>query len=604
MASRRTQESGSSVDHRGRWRPRSRRGPTCGYRFDDKVCDQRGPHYCEPRADRPVAFFRELLVHTKGRWARTRFELEDWQEHEIIRPVFGEVVWSTEWGAYVRRIRDLYVVLARKNGKSEIAAGIVLFLLVGDDEQAAEVYGAAKDTKQAGKVADVVIQMRRLSRLLSQRLGYNKNDRRMFDERTGSYYEVITSDALGELGHNPHGFVLDEVLAQLDATLEDAVRTAAGTREQPLFVYLTTETNQAGPSYGARTIDEAERIAMDPRRAPHAHAFVRKTPRTDDELEALRRRHPGHPDLPISTDPWDERNWRWANPALGSFLSIDAMRKDALDARNDPRKTAAFRQFRLNQRADAATGHMPTNLWAACGRKLLTHHGRYQRGRAYGGLDLASAIDLASVCWLCPRDGNDDRPHRLYWRFWTTEAVVPLLDRQTSGRFAEWITAGLVRVTEGDWIDFDVIRSDLEHDLDRLDVIRLGYDPAMAPDTAQWLQKRGVDVDPVKQGYALAPAMHETMRLAKSRGIEHAGHPVAAWNAECVQARQKAEDADIIRPVKPDRRESGARIDGYLALLMAVHVMLEDVSGMREAITAAAAGAEDRGIYAPGRLDV
>jgi hypothetical protein len=123
------------AQHESRWRPRQRTGPACLYTFDDKVCEKRGAHYCEPRADRAVAVFAELLVHTKGRFARRKFMLDEWQEHDIVRPVFGEVVWSVEWRCYVRRYRIVYIVTARKNGKTELLAGFVVLLMVADDEE-------------------------------------------------------------------------------------------------------------------------------------------------------------------------------------------------------------------------------------------------------------------------------------------------------------------------------------------------------------------------------------------------------------------------------------------------------------------------------------
>jgi len=571
--------------------------------FDDKLCTKRGPHYCEPRADRVVAFFAELLVHTKGRWARNAFVLEPWQEHDIVRPLFGEVLWSPAAQRYVRRYKTAVIVIARKNGKSELAAGIVLYLLVGDDEEGAEIYGGAKDTKQADKVGQVVRRMRELSATLEERLGYNKHEKRVYDEQTDSFYEIIPSDAEGELGSNPHGFVLDEVLSQPDGSLWDAQRTAAGTRDQPLFLLITTETNRP-VSFGAGVIDEAERIAEQPKRNPHTFVYVRKLPRDDKELALLRKVYAGEPDLPVSCDPWDERNWYWPNPALGTFLNIDALRQDALEARNDPTKENGFRQFRLNQRMSQVTRHMPLLIWDACGRELLSKVEK-TRGRCFGGLDLASAIDLAALTWLFPGTGTEDDPHRMVWRFWTTEAQVPVLSRHTGGQFEQWVNEGLVRVTEGDWIDYDEIRKDLARDLKRLDVVHLFYDPAMAPDTAQWLIKRGVNAEPHKQGYSMSPPLNELSRLAKLKGIEHGGHPVARWNADCVAVMSPRDDPDTIKIVKPNRAESTSRIDGYASAAMAISsYLLYGTKPDYGAATAAAAGDEDRTVYTGGRLEL
>lgn len=545
-----------------RWRPQQRTGPTCLATFDGTTCRKRGAHYCQPRADRAVRFFEELLVHTKGRWARQAFVLDWWQEWEIVRPLYGEQLWSPDWNCYVRRYTVAGIVLGRKNGKSELGAGLVLELLVGDDEEAAEVYGAAKDTKQARKIADVVDRMRQLSPVLSDRLGFNKNERRIFDERTGSYYEVIPADALGELGHNPHGAVIDEVLSQPNADLWNTLRTAAGARHQPLFVLITTETN-APVSFGAEIIDELERVAEQPQRNPRWFAYVRKLPRDDEELARLRKRFKGRPDLPVSTDPWDSRNWAWPNPGLGSFLSVEALEQEALEAKNDPSKENPFRQYRLNQRVQQVTRYLPLHLWDACGQ--LVPERELDGAVAYGGLDLASTTDLAAWCLWLPE--LKPRPAML-WRFWAPEAQLPALDRMTGGQASVWVREGLLNVTEGDWIDYEAIVAAIVADHQRFRLVLTGYDPAQATATAQQLIGEGLEVRSVTQGYALSEPIKELLRMTKAAGFAHGGHPVARWCADGVEVRR--DDQDRLKLVKPDRAKADKRIDGIAAAVTAL----------------------------------
>lgn len=559
----------SSVDHDARWRPTDRRKrQACGYSFDGKVCDKARSHYCEPRADRAVAFFAEALVHTKGRWARRAFSLDEWQEHEIVRPLFGEVVYSDEWGGYVRRYRVAYIVVARKNGKSEIAAGIVLLLLVGDDEEGAEVYGAAKDTKQAGKVGDVVNRMRELSPALRSRLDYNKNARRIFDQRTNSYFEVITSDALGELGHNPHGAYIDEVLSQPDGSLFESLRTAMGAREQPLFGLFTTETNDPD-GFGAVQIDEAERIEADPKRAPHVFSYVRKLPQTDEELERLRRIHKGHPDLPISTDPFDETNWRWPNPALGSFKTYQSMREEALDARNDPTKENSFRQYQLNQRVNQVSRWMPSDLWGRNVGEVMLRPGdvaeRISGKVAWAGLDLSSKLDLTAWTVL-----TEDL--WCWWRFWCPESLVPFLDDHTGGQFSLWCRDGWVTVTEGDTIDYDSVYDGVEADHEQFRLTSVTYDKWCGEPVRQELEKRtGLDMIESSTTYErMTPPMTEMMRLLRASELSHGNNPVAAWMAHNLEAKSPRDDPDRVRPVKPSRNRSGVRVDGMVTLMFAL----------------------------------
>jgi len=546
--------------------------------------------------------FAELLVHTKGRWARRAFVLEEWQEHDIIRPIFGEVLWSPEWQCYVRRYRIVYIVTARKNGKTELLAGIVVLLMVADDEEAAEVYGAAKDTKQADKVGQVVQRMRELQPLLADRLVYNKSAKRMSDPKTSSYYEVITTDALGELGANPHGFVLDEALSQPDGSLLEAMRTAAGSRTQPLFLIVTTETNDPS-SWGATVIDEAERIEEDPTRVPHAFAYVRKLPRTKAGLAELRRRHRGHPDLPVSTDVFDERNWRWPNPALGTFLGTQSLREEALEAQQDPAKENGFRVFRCNQRSSQVTRFMPMDLWDASAGLVVEEdlHGE----SCFAGLDLASTTDLAAWVLLFPP--TEQRAwFEVLWRFFTPEAQLPFLDRHTGGLASVWAREGLLTATEGDWIDYEGrIHPQIAADKSNFRIIKAGYDQREATATAQFMQSIGLDIETVYQGFGLSSAVKQSMRLVKATQLHHGGNPVARWNADSVEVRQ--DDGERLKLVKPKRDASGKRIDGYAALCNALRMhelWIEDQQVTPAgAHVAMAAGAEN--VFRPsGRLNL
>ena len=529
------------------WRPKDRRGPICGYTLDDLECRKRGAHWCEPRAVRVRKFFRLLLVHTKGPFARTRFELTDWQWVDIIAPLFGEVVWSQEWQRYVRRYRIAYIVVARKNGKSELAAGILLYLLVGDDEESAEVYGAAKDTKQAGKVFEPAWRMVQLSVKLRKRLKLNKHARRIFDEKTSSHYEVITADALGELGHNPHGFCLDEVLSQPDDSLWTAMRTAAGARTQQLLLCCTTETNLPD-SFGATLIDEAERVQADPTRAPHIFSYVRKTP--------------------SDADPWDERNWPLANPALGDFLSYEALRQEALEAKLDPSKLNPFKQFRLNQRVAQVTRFITPELWQSCMREVAPNPEwvakKLEGQRCYGGLDLSAISDLTAWC-LVGEDGW------AWWRYWITEAtfeeLTPLIPNLVRWRRDGWLT-----VTEGDVIDYEKVYEDIRADGKRFNIVRACYDKWSAEPARQRIDAENkFELLQSATNYEhMSQPMKELKRVLKAQELAHGGNPVSAWHANSMDSKSPPDDPDRMRPVKPNRGKHDKRNDGMITLLLAI----------------------------------
>lgn len=532
--------------------------PVCGHTLDDLTCNKRGDHFCEPRARHAEAFFTEVLVHTKGVWARKRFLLSKWQSKEIIRPIFGPVKWSTEFDCYVRVIHIVWIELARKQGKSEVLAGIALYMLCADGEESAEVYGAACDKDQARKVFDVAKRMVELSPVLSRRLIVKNHEKRIIDEKTGSYYEVIAADAAGNLGHNPHCIVFDEVLTQKNGDLWSSLRTAMGTRSQALMVAATTPGDDPS-SWCGQMHDEMERVAEDPSRAPHTHVFLRNTPR--------------------DADPFDEKNWPWANPALGEFLSIEALREEALEARNDPQKENAFRQYRLAQWVTQKFRWMPMHLYDRCSGDLWLgpdyHRDRLKGKVAWAGFDLAAKFDLSSWCLLIP---EGQTVHAL-WRFWIPEAALPHLDKHNEGKFTRWAKEKWLTVTEGDVVDYDRIYSDIEKDATDFDIKAADADQwSMAPVIQEIEKRTGVwEIDAYNNTYQrMTPGMNQLMAYVKQERFQHHGNPVARFCFDAVEVRKAPYDPQLIRPDKPERDKSGKRIDAVPSAAMGCAALLRD----------------------------
>jgi phage terminase large subunit-like protein len=532
--------------------------PDCGFSLDGQRCTERGPHFCIPRSLHAVAFFEEALVHTKGRWARQPFLLADWQRRELVDPIFGTVVWSDEWECYRRLYTDARIEIGRKNGKSEFDAGVALKLTCADDEESAEVYGCALDIPQARKVFDVAVRMVQLSPVLSERLVIKESNRRIIDPETGSYYEVVPSDAAGNLGHNPHGVVLDEEITQRDGSLWNALTSAEGTRVQPLFLRSTTAGNDP-ESWAAKEHQEAQRIHEDPDRAPHRYVFLRNVPK--------------------DADPWDEKNWHLANPALGQFLSLEALRRDSVEAKNDPTKENAFRQFRLNQWVQQVTRWMPLHLWdASSGELWATPEWKVsdlESKACFGGLDLSAKLDLTSWCLLFP---DDDDGADVLWRFWIPETVVPVLDGYTGDQMSVWVRDGWITATEGDTIRYSELYDAITEDHERFAIHdEISYDVWQGEAVMQEINNRtGLEGRAVNQTYdGLSEGMNEVMRLTKAKKLRHHGNPVMRWNADSSEAKSPSDNPDLVRIVKPNRARSGKRVDGMVTLIMAVSGWLE-----------------------------
>ena len=506
------------------------------------LCGAKKAHLCEPRAKRAVDIFESILVHTKGRFARTAFILADWQRDEIIVPLFGRVRWDPETLTWVRQYRVAWIELARKNGKSEILAGIALILLCADDEESAEVYGCARDRDQARKVFDVSVRMVELSPILSKRLEINRSQKRIYDQKTGSYYEVIAADAAGNLGHNPHGVIFDEVLTQPNADLWDSLRTAMGTRTQPLMVAATTAGNDPS-SFAKNEHDLSVKVAKQPKLDPSRFVYARNTPEDAD---------------------WqDEKNWTFANPALGDFLSMQALRDEAREASLSPSKQNSFRQYRLNQWVRQTTRWLDMGLWDS-NAGLVVERDLYGR-ECYGGLDLASVSDFTAWILVFPGDDYDEVLGRFFIPEGAIEKRSPMRETLETWRREGWLT-----VTPGDVVDLGAVRNQIDRDAQNFNIKEVAFDRWGSTETVQWLQDQELTVWAQSQGImAMSAPSKELERLLGERRLHHGGNPALRWMADNVEAT-----SDSSGNIKPDKKRSSEKIDGIVALVMAIAAVM------------------------------
>jgi phage terminase large subunit-like protein len=279
----------------------------------------------EERADRAVDFIEGYLRHTKGQFAGQPFILRDWQK-EHIRQIFGRL---NDDGS--RQVRQVYWELPKKNGKSEIAAGIALALLYTDREPAAEIYGAAADREQASIVFNVAASMVRANSKLSARSKIIDSSKRIVVPQAGSFYRALSADVAGKHGFNSHGVIFDEIHAQRDRRLWEVLTFGAGdARKQPLIFGITT-AGIPGESPVAEELHE------------YADQILRGIIPPDPTF------YPVIYAAPPESDWTDEEVWRACNPALGDFLSLDSVRAACERAKRVPSEQNSFRRLRLNQ---------------------------------------------------------------------------------------------------------------------------------------------------------------------------------------------------------------------------------------------------------------
>jgi phage terminase large subunit-like protein len=483
------------------------------------------------KADAACSFFSRYLRHTKGRFAGTPFLLEEWQSEQIIGPVFGEVD-----DAGFRRHRLIFVEIPRKNGKSEMAAGVALKLLMADNEPSAEVYSAASDREQAGIVYDVAAQMVRQHPTLRARVKITDSRRNIAVPKTASRYRVVSADGGRQHGLNPSGLIFDEVHTQRRRALWDAMTMGSDTRVQPLTFAITT----------AGVPDDAP-VWWD------LHEYARQVRegifRDDTFLSVHFGAEPGD-------DFDDPAVWKKANPALGTFLDFEKFKANWARARRIPGEWNEWLRYRLNVPTQQADRWLSIADWDACGE--LTNWDALNRQRCYAGLDLSTRRDITALVLAFP---CEDGRIRLRPFFWLPEANLP-------SRLRPWVQDGLIELTPGNAVDFAFVRARVSELAKQYQIESIGFDPWNAAQLSTELASDGMQMIEWRFGLRTMSGPSKEFEAAVAEGsMRHDGNPVLRWMADCVSIRSDA-SGNII-PVKPDRLKSEKRIDGIVAAIIA-----------------------------------
>ena len=485
----------------------------------------------EEAADRAARFFPRFLSHSKGEHAGQPFELLDWQD-DIIRNVFG---WMRPDG--FRRYRRVYIEVPRKNGKSQLAAGVALYLTFSDGEAGAEVYSAAADRFQAAIVFKAGADMREASSDLSERsAAFTKS---IVVEGTKSSYQVLSSDVKTKHGLNAHGIIFDELHTQPNRELWDVLTTSVGARRQPLIFAITTAGHDKTSicyeqhEYALRVL---EGTLVDP--AFYAVIFA-----ADSEAD------------------WREESvWVAANPSIGETLKWDYVRAECKRAMETPGYVNTFRRLQLNQWTESYSRWLDIEAWNESGE--IIDPAELEGEICWGGLDLSTTTDLSALVLFFPRDTG----YAVLCWFWIPEETVDARSRQDGVPYDVWVREGWITATEGNVIDYDFIEEKIKELSSIYQIQEIGFDPWNATSLANHLLDDGAQMVQVRQGYkTMSEPSKELARLVLARELHHQSNPVLRWcAANCVI------ETDPVDNIKPTKKRSPERIDGIVAAIIAL----------------------------------
>lgn len=492
----------------------------------------RGFYFDEDAGFHVIEFFG-FLKHSKGEWAGETFELEPWQMFTMW-VLFG---WKRQSDG-LRRFHVAYKSMARKNGKSQEAAGVGHYCFVADGEHGAEVYTAATKLDQAKIIHEEAKRMVRSSPFLSELIRVLKSN--LSIDMTNSKYEPLGADAKTLDGLNVSAAIIDELHAHPSRELWDVLETATSSRRQPLMYAITT----AG----------MDRTSFCWQQDSYAIKVLEGVINDDSFFAFICR--------PDEGDDWkNEATWKKANPNLGISVKIDDLRRKCHKAQNMPTALDAFLRLHLNMWTEKEQSWIRVDEWNKCAGE--SDMDELDGQPCVCGFDLSSTRDITALVLLFDIPGGKKavKPY-----FWIPRDTARARQEEDHVPYVTWAREGLIELTEGNVVDQDFVRRRI-NEINRTHQVReIAIDRWNSTQLQTQLMGDGFEIVQFGQGFASMTApTKELDRLVASQSLVHYGNPVLTWMASNVILEK-----DAAGNIKPSKSKSREKIDGIVALIMAI----------------------------------
>lgn len=473
-------------------------------------------------------------------------------EKDFIRDIYGGKV----------HVRRAILSMGRKNGKSFITAALALVHLVGPEAiENGEIYSAATEREQAAIVFKYAVQIVRGDPELLSMIKVIESTKTMVCLANGSVYRAISAEASSKYGYNPSLVVFDELAQLADRELYDALDTSMAAREEPLFIVISTQSND--PQHILSQLIDDGLKGEDPTTVCHLYAVP-------DDAD----------DKAVFTD---EKLWKLANPALGDFRSLEEMQTAAARAKRLPSFEAAFRNLYLNQRVDAKNPLITRSDWMACkadGEQLIPGE------EIYLALDLSGKTDLTALVGVSANDGD-----RVKAWFWKPDDTLEEHENRDRVPYKLWRDQGIIETTPGRAIQYSWVADRLGKIAAEYEIKGLAFDRYRIDDLLAALGDLGIDayIDgkdkelgirmiPWGQGFRdMAPAVEALEVSVLEASLKHDGNPCLAWNISNAYGV-----SDPAGNRKIDKSKSRFRIDGAVSLAMALGLKSRDLAAEPE----------------------
>ena len=498
-----------------------------------------GGRYCRPCA--VIAWIEANVILSDGQWAGQNVVLMEWQK-EFIRSIFGNV---DDQG--LRKIRQGLLFVAKKNGKSDLAAFLVLYFLFADGEGSHLIISAASDKEQAGLVFQQAVKYIRNNDMLENACNIVMNQK-LIRRRNGNIYRAVSKDERTAHGWSISFLVFDELHTQSDYSLYTALTQGSGAgRREPLHLFLSTAGwNKISPLYDL--YQYAQRWRDGVIKNEKFYAMLYETEEGDD--------------------PSEPETWKKANPSMGILLKEEEFAEAYQQSQDMPMLENSFLRLRLNKWTQLESRFMPMEPWD----NFCSGEPEIPAGSpVYLGVDLSSTRDLTAFVILYVDQAGDKEEWVYHFKpfIFMPGDEAQKGSRQVEAPYIDWVNRGIIEVCPGPTISHQQIHERIIEETKGLYVQSIGVDLS----SAHWLVEEltndfGPDVVlAVKQTYLeLSPYIKKLLKLVCEGRIRHGGHEAFRWmagNAAVIEDRRN----DLMLA----KDKSSGRIDAIVAAVMALN---------------------------------
>lgn len=501
---------------------------SCPYRFSAKL------------GDHAIRFIETFCRHYEGEHAGQLVKLELW-EKAFIQTLFGWVDKKTR----LRRFREFFLLVARKNGKSFLSACIMVYMLVADGEAGAQCVSIATKYDQAAIVyktaRKIIEQDADLSALVVPIIGG------MEFKLTNSTMKALASKSKTLDGLNLHYCSCDELHAQEDRNLYDVTKQGMKARKQPIFGTITTAGFAREGIYD-ELYEYARSVAMGTVADAHLLPVLYTL---DDRAEW--------------TDP---DAWAKANPGLGTIKSRQQLADDVERAKHDPSCLPSLLVKDFNIQENSAASWLP---WAVLKNETVAEADYLNHTYAIGGCDLSATTDLTCATLLIRRP--EDPQFYVLQQYFLPKARVEQVEHQgrKEAPYRLWAQQGWLTLCDGATVDYNDVTEWFVSMVQERDIRPLWvcYDAALSGYWVPQMTDMGFEMERIRQGPVTWTYPMKRMKgLFEDHRIVYQNNPILRWclsNTAAKSSNQRGIDS-----IQPEKITANRRIDGTVSLLNAM----------------------------------